>query len=325
MPAAARTTRLLVTGGTGFVGGHLCPRLVAQWPDAERLLLTRAGDPVTREGFATQALDLTDRAAVEATVAHFRPDTIVHLAAQSSVGTPAGGEETWRINLEATLHLAGAVARHVPSTTFFFVSSAEIYGRAFNAGIATEDSVPQPMNAYARSKLAAEMALADTLPATAALIVARAFNHTGPGQDTRFVLPAFAAQIAAIEGGRIAPRLMVGNLEAERDFLDVRDVCDAYLALLCNAEAGCRQTVNVASGTAHRIGDLLAELRGLSNVAFDIGTDPDRMRPSEIACSFGSNAKLARATGWAPKTPLRTTLRDVLDDQRGRAVARLAS
>ena len=325
MGAAARTTRLLVTGGTGFVGGHFCPRLRAQWPDAERLLLTRAGDPVAREGFTTQALDLTDRASVEATVARFRPDMIVHLAAQSSIGTPAGGEETWRINLEATLNLAGAVARHVPAATFFFVSSAEIYGRAFNAGTATEDSVPQPMNAYARSKLAAEMVLADTLPTSAALIIARAFNHTGPGQDTRFVLPAFAAQIAAIEAGRIAPRLMVGNLDAERDFLDVRDVCDAYLALLCNAEVGCRQTVNVASGAGRRIGDLLGELQSLSNVAFDIGTDPDRMRPSEIARSVGSHDRLTQATGWAAKTPLRTTLRDVLDDQRGRAVSRLAS
>ena len=157
------------------------------------------------------------------------------------------------------------------------------------------------------------------------MIVARAFNHTGPGQDTRFVLPAFAAQIAAIEAGQVAPKLMVGNLDAQRDFLDVRDVCDAYLALLRGAKPGCRETVNVASGKAHRVGDLLAQMQTLSTAAFDIVPDPERMRPSEIACSVGSPAKLVGKTGWAPKVSLATTLRDVLDDQRGRAGVRLAS
>ena len=306
--------RILMTGGTGFVGGYLCPRIVEAFPDADRVLLTRAGDPVARDGFVPIPLDLTDRASVDACVAQVRPDLVLHLAAQAAV--TAGPNDTWRVNCEATLHLAGAVARHAPDATVLFVSSAEVYGLSFKDGAASEETLPQPMNAYARSKLAAEMALADVLPDTAALVVARAFNHTGPGQDTRFALPAFAAQIAAIEAGRHPPRLMVGNLDAERDFLDVRDVCDAYLALLAAAAPGCRDTVNVASGQAWRIGDLLETLRGMARASFEVVQDPNRMRPSDIPRSVGRADKLKDMTGWAPRHAIASTLRDLLEDQR---------
>ena len=316
-PSAPRYRRILMTGGTGFVGGHLCPRLVEAFPDAERLLLTRGGDCVTRAGFTNHTIDLTDRARIDAVFARFRPDLVMHLAAQAAItAASAAKQETWRLNVEGTLHLAGAVARHAPSATFLFVSSAEVYGLAFKDGPASEDSVPRPMNAYARSKYAAEMALADVLPEEASLIVARAFNHTGPGQDTRFALPAFAAQIAAIEAGRGPPRLMVGNLEAQRDFLDVRDVCEAYLALVRRAPPGCRETMNVASGRPQRMRDLLDALCALSPARFEVLNDPARMRPSEIECSVGRPDRIARATGWSPKIAIASTLRDVLDEQR---------
>ena len=133
---------------------------MAEWPDAHRLMLTRPGDPVSREGFATLSIDLTDRVAVDTLVSREKPDLVLHLAAQSSVGAGARHEDTWRINAEATLHLASAIARHAPDATVFFVSSAEVYGRGFDEGLATEATKPQPMNAYARSKLAAEMMLA---------------------------------------------------------------------------------------------------------------------------------------------------------------------
>lgn len=323
-PLPAPYRRILLTGGTGFVGGHLCPRLVAAFPQAERLILTRSGDPVTRAGFATKVVDLTDRVAVATAVQVFQPDLVMHLAAQASAAS-AAKLDTWRINLEATLHLAGAVTEHAPTATVFFVSSAEIYGLSFRDGPASEATWPRPMNAYARAKYAAELALADVLPASATLIVARAFNHTGPGQDTRFALPAFAAQIAAIEAGHSAPRLMVGNLDAERDFLDVRDVCDAYLALLATTKPGDRTTVNIASGKAYRIGDLLDEVRALARTSFEIVQDPARMRPSEIARSVGRGEALTQRTGWAPRFAISDTLRDVLDDQRQRIARAQAS
>ena len=325
-PSPARYRRILMTGGTGFVGGHLCPRLVEAFPQAKRLMLTRSGDCVTRDGFVNHAIDLTDHASVDAVFAQFRPDLVLHLAAQAAItAASAAKQDTWRLNVEGTLHLAGAIARHVPTTTFLFVSSAEVYGLAFRDGPATEETVPRPMNAYARSKYAAEMALADVLPEEASLVVARAFNHTGPGQDTRFALPAFAAQIAAIEAGNSPPRLMVGNLEAQRDFLDVRDVCDAYLALVRWAPPRCRETVNVASGKAHRMRDLLDELCAQSSATFEVLNDPARMRPSEIDCSVGRPDRIMQATGWRPNIPISETLRDVLQAQRDLARGTLAS
>ena len=316
-PSPARYRRILMTGGTGFVGGHLCPRIVEAFPQAQRLMLTRSGDCVARSGFVNHPIDLTDHASVDAIFAQFRPDLVLHLAAQAAItAASAAKQDTWRLNVEGTLHLAGAIARHAPATTFLFVSSAEVYGLAFKDGPATEETVPRPMNAYARSKFAAEMALADVLPEEASLIVARAFNHTGPGQDTRFALPAFAAQIAAIETGQSPPRLMVGNLDAQRDFLDVRDVCDAYLALVRWAPPCGRETVNVASGKAHRMRHLLDELCAQSSANFEVLNDPARMRPSEIECSVGRPDKMMHATGWRPKIPMSATLREVLEGQR---------
>ena len=315
-----------MTGGTGFVGGHLCPRIVEAFPDAQRLMLTRGGDCVVRSGFVNHAIDLTDRASVDVVFERFRPDLVLHLAAQAAItAASAAKQDTWRLNVEGTLHLAGAIARHAPAATFLFVSSAEVYGLAFKDGPATEETVPRPMNAYARSKFAAEMALADVLPEEASLVVARAFNHTGPGQDTRFALPAFAAQIAAIEAGRMAPRLMVGNLEAQRDFLDVRDVSDAYLALVRWAQPGGRDTVTVASGKALRMRHLLDELCAQSSARFEVLNDPARMRPSEIDCSIGRPDKIMHATDWRPHIPISVTLRDVLQAQRDLARGTLAS
>ena len=304
-PAPIRYERILVTGGTGFVGGHLCPRLVAAWPHAERLMLTRPGEEIRRAGFVPAVTDLLDRTAVAGVIARFRPDLVVHLAAQSSVGALGGNAAeaaringaTWQVNVEASLHIASALAAHAPVATVLFASSAEVYGASFNDGPADETTPPRPMNAYARSKLAAELALADMLPCDAKLLVARAFNHTGAGQDTRFVLPAFAAQIGAIEAGLAAPRLMVGNLDAERDFLDVSDVCDAYLAMLHTPRARLRETVHIASGSACRIGDLLETMRSMSPAQFDVSVDPDRMRPSEVRRVAGSADQLARPDG----------------------------
>ncbi len=325
-PPAARFRRILLTGGTGFMGGHLRPLVCDAWPDAERLALLRPGDHAAPPGFERRAVDLCDGGAVGAEVGRFKPDLVIHLAAQASVGAARdAAADTWRINFGATLALAQACARHVPATTFFFSSTAEVYGASLNDGPAGEDTAPRPVNAYARSKWAAEMAIEDLLPPEATVLIARAFNHAGPGQDTRFVLPSFAAQIAQIEAGARAPRLLVGNLEARRDFLDVRDVAQAYLDLMRAAPPGGRGVYNVASGVCRRIGDLLEGLRALSSRPFEIAVDPARDRPSEIAMSVGRADKLRAATGFTPRFDFGTTLRDVLDDHRRRIETGLAS
>lgn len=319
-PAGApRYQRILLTGGTGFVGAHFAPALAGAFPDAGRLLLRLPGETTGREGWPPAEGRVTDAAAMDRLVAGFRPDLVLHLAAQSSAGASLkAAEETWRVNFDGTLELASAVARHAPRATFFFVSSSETYGENFRAGPADEATPLAPANAYARSKAAAESMLPDVLRPDQRLIVVRPFNHTGPGQDTRFVLPAFAAQIADIEAGA-RPVLKTGNLEARREFLDVRDVCAAYVALLRAPDA--RGTFNVASGETHRVGDVLEMLRARSRRAFTIENDPARMRPSDIPVAAGSAARLNALTGWRPAIPLAATLDALLDHWRARASA----
>jgi GDP-4-dehydro-6-deoxy-D-mannose reductase len=315
----ARFETVLLTGGTGFVGSHLCAAFATHFPGARLVLLCRPGERPTRPDAKFLTTDLTDEASVDAVLEQVRPDLIAHLAAQSSVGDAVGGaEQTWRVNFCGTMWLASAVARHCPKATFLFISSAEVYGASFRNGPAREDTPLMPLNAYARSKAAAEAMLGDVLPESARLIVARSFNHTGAGQDERFVLPAFAAQIARIERGEQEPRLRVGNLAAQRDFMDVEDVIDAYVRLLETPGLPSRVIFNVASGRSHAISDLLNRLQALSRSQFEISVDPDRLRPSEIACAVGDAAKLRAATGWTARRSTDKMLARLLDHWRER-------
>lgn len=317
-----RYQRILLTGGTGFVGGWFAPAIARCWPDAERLLLRRPGEMVQRDGWRALDAEVTDSAAIGAIVADLKPDLVLHLAAQAAIGASAElAEATWRVNFGGTLELAHACQRACPDTTFFFVSSSEVYGWSFRDGIVTEDTPLRPTNAYARAKAAAESMLPDVLP-QARLIVARPFNHTGPGQDVRFVLPSAAKQIADIEAGRIPPRLELGNLDASRDFLDVRDVCAAYVAMLqAPAAAGERHVYNVASGGSWRIGDLIEKFRAHARAPFEIVIDPKRLRPSDVPMAVGSARRLEQATGWKPTIGVDAILEDLLAHWRAAGAA----
>jgi GDP-4-dehydro-6-deoxy-D-mannose reductase len=259
-------------------------------------------------------LDLTDDAGVDRLVSGLRPDIIVHMAAQSSVGQAADAPEaTWRVNATGTETLANAVARHAPASLFMFTSTAEVYGASFLKGPATEDTPTAPVNAYAESKLAAEMALRAGLPDSTRLIIMRAFNHSGPGHDERFVLPAFAAQVARAESGGNSPVVKVGNLDAERDFLHVIDVVEAYASVLRVGERlPARTLLNVASGRAWRLGDLLDQLCRMASRPIEIVVDPERMRPSDIPRVVGDATRLRNLTGWAPRLTVADLLQDLL-------------
>ncbi len=304
--------RILLTGATGFVGSLLAPALAAAFPNA---ILTRVGAIAER---GASAIDLLDRHAVDAMVRAARPDLVVHLAAQASVaGSIASVATTWSINCTGTLLLASAIAEHAPGATVFFTSSSEVYGASFLSGVVDENSPVAPMNPYAQSKALAETILKQRLPAWTRVIVARAFNHTGPGQRDDFVLPSFASQVARIEAGLQPPTIAVGNLDVRRDFLDVRDVVAAYVALIDTApNLPPRFTVNIASGTTHRLRDLLDMLRSLSRVPVDVALDPARLRPHDLPLAAGSPALMRLVTGWAPKYSIEETLGQLLEVAR---------
>jgi GDP-4-dehydro-6-deoxy-D-mannose reductase len=179
-----------------------------------------------------------------------------------------------------------------------------------------------PRGVYARSKAAAEAIFEDVLPAEARLVTVRPLNHTGTGQDERFALPSFAAQIARIEAGLVPPKLHVGNLDVERDFLDVRDVINAYLLILAGAEALPRRAViNVASGQPRRIGDLLDLMVSASARPFDVEIDPARLRSTEIPRIVGDAAALRRHFGWIPKHSLDELVMELLTYWRAKISA----
>jgi GDP-4-dehydro-6-deoxy-D-mannose reductase len=307
--------RILVTGAGGFVAGHLRPLLRAAFPAAELVEMGGAGAKV----------DLADAAAVAGFVAGVAPDACVHLAAVTAVpAANADPEAAWRVNLMGTLSLARALQAANPAAVLLFASSAEIYGRSFAAGVALDEGgLPAPMNTYAATKAAADLALGAMAAQGGAgglrVIRMRPFNHTGPGQSASFVVPAFARQVARIAAGLQAPKLQVGALDPFRDFLDVRDVCAAYVAALARADEVAPGAVfNVASGVPRRIGDILAALMAIAGVEAEVSTGAALLRRAEIPTASGDAGAARAALGWAPAIAWERTLEDVLADWRGR-------
>jgi GDP-4-dehydro-6-deoxy-D-mannose reductase len=321
--------RILVTGGTGFVGQHLLRALDADRRPEDEIVVASHSPPGGRVPgrCSIRSLDVRSAEDVDRLVAETRPTHTIHLAAVASVPQAIEAPTAaWSVNVGGSINLAAALAAHAPGGTLVFVSTAEVYGRSFEeADILDEGASLQPANPYARSKAAAEAAVTDIAPAAMRVVIMRPFNHTGPGQDGRFVVPAFAAQIARIEAGLAAPVLRVGNLSAERDFLDVRDVVRAYSAVLGRADELPRRAVlNVASGVPRRIGAILDELRSLGRREFAVEIDPERLRPSDMPRSVGSRAAIEGLVGWRPEISWTETLRNVLEESRAK-LARVAA
>ena len=305
--------RILVTGAGGFVGGWMTVRLRAALPGAEVMGAGVAGGP---------ALDVTQAAEVDALVGRFRPTAVIHLAGVSSpVRAWAEPRTAWDVNLFGTLNLAEAVIRHAPEARFVQAGSSEVYGGSFNAagGTVDEGALLAPLTPYATTKAAADLLLGEMAEAGLDAVRVRPFNHTGPGQATAFAVPAFAAQIAAIERGEREPVLRVGNLDARRDFLDVRDVVEAYLLAATVPGLPRGVVLNVASGEPRRIGDVLDALLALSRAVIRVEHDPALMRLSDVPVTVGDAARARALLGWCPTIPWEQTLRDVLDDHRRRA------
>ena len=226
------------------------------------------------------------------------------------------------VNVGGTISVLRAACRLKRVPTVVIPSSAEIYGAPPGNRLRRlhEGDPIRPTSAYGHTKAAQELAaMAFDRAGAVPVIVARAFNHIGPGQRPEFVVSSFATQLAAVALGQQTPLIRVGNLDSERDFTDVRDVVAAYRLLAVHRLRG--DPYNVASGRAVRIGDVLTKLIRISEVAVDVEVDPSRLRATDPPRIAGDNRKLTAATGWRPAVRLETTLRDVWADALGRATA----
>ncbi len=298
---------ILVTGASGFVGGHLLPALRAAFPAAQVV------------GTAQETMDITNPGEVLRVMADLKPDVCIHLAGIASIGAAVADEaRCWAVNLHGSLNVADAIKAEAPGCRMIFISSSEVYGASFKAGLAlSERAVLAPMNLYAASKAAADLALGARVAQGLRLLRLRPFNHTGPGQSEAFVVPAFAGQIARIEAGLAPPVISVGALEPERDFLDIRDVCAAYVACVKNdAKLGPDVVLNIASGRGVKIATVLETLLAQSRCSIAVEQDAARLRPAEIMTAVGDATSAAERLGWQPECPLGETLERVLDFAR---------
>jgi nucleoside-diphosphate-sugar epimerase len=307
MPTTPR--RILITGAAGFVGHHLSVVLAASFPEA-RLF--------------TQEFDITDPTQVSTAVSEAAPDACLHLAAISTNAMAAVDEShAWTVNLHGSLHLAQAILRHAPDCQLLFVSSADAYGASFRSGSKLNESAAlAPLNLYAATKAAADLALGAMAEKGLRVVRLRPSNHTGPHQSSALVVAAFARQVARIEAGLQQPVIEVGNLEPRRDFLDVRDVCAAYVAVMARQDVIAPGAIfNIASGEARRVGDVLNALIAIAGVTAEIRVDPGRTRSTDVPLAWCDAARAQAQLGWTPGTPWQQTLHNVLDDWRHRIAA----
>ena len=308
--------RILITGATGFVGRHLWGHLQRSQPHAVLHGTTFMSAPQSN---AYTEIDLKDSTAVLALLDRLRPQAIYHLAGQAFVPRSFSNPwETLENNIRGQVNLLQACYELKLACRILIVSSAEIYGRIHPADLPLREDAPlQPVNPYSVSKATQDlMALQYHLCYGLPILRARPFNHIGPGQSEHFVAAAFAMQIARIEQGLQEPIIRVGNLSAQRDFTDVRDIVRAYHLLMERGADG--EAYNIASGKAYSIQTLLDTLLSYSSVQVKVEQDAARMRPVDTPLIIGDYSKLHTATAWQPLISFEDTLRDVLDDCRQR-------
>jgi GDP-4-dehydro-6-deoxy-D-mannose reductase len=308
--------KALVTGADGFVGRWLIEHL------------QRSGDEVWEapgrgEGAhpRRRALDVSDVQAVQAAMAWARPEAIYHLAAVAAGPDTAGDiGRAIDVTVRGTAHVLASASRLDPPPIVLIPSSGEVYGSA-GAEPIDEGATPAPVSLYGATKLAQEaIGLAYHRSGGVRVAVARAFNHIGPGQREAFVVASLAMQLAKGRTGSRRPvEVRVGNLAAHRDFTDVRDVVRAYRLIMAGGHFG--EPLNVASGRAVSIRDVLDRLVDASGLDVEISEDPARMRPADVPIVRGSYARLRSLTGWEPEIPLDETLRDVWTDALERTSA----
>lgn len=316
--------RALVTGIAGFAGSHLA-RYLLETTDVELHGVIHRHErrlQSLRNALHLHRGDLRNALWVSELVQEIQPDVTLHLAAWSDVG--GSWHQPWttyELNIQCQLHLLEALRRWTPACRTLVVTSNEVYGLVQPTDLPIDEATPfRPNNPYGVSKIAQDMmALQYWHSHRLPTIRVRSFNHIGPDQADDFVASAFARQIAEIEIGLRPSQVAVGNLDAARDFTDVRDVVRAYWLLLTHGQGG--EVYNIGSGRSYPIRQLLELLLAQSRVPVEVVVDPARLRPSDVPISYCDNQKLIAATGWQPQIDLEQSLGDLLNYWRANLAA----
>jgi len=314
--------RALITGLTGFVGSHLADYLLGLKYEVHGIKRWRSPDDNIRhlkQRVRIHDCDIIDYTAVQGVLQEVKPDRIYHLAAQSYVPTSwTAPDDTLTTNIRGNLNFLQAIKELDLVTRIQVAGSSEEYGLVLPEETPiTEDNPLRPLSPYGVSKVAQDLLSYQYHQSYGIHVVrTRAFNHTGPRRGCPFVCSDFAHQVARIEKGLQDPVIMTGNLEAVRDFTDVRDMVRAYHLALEHGAPG--EVYNIATGQGHTIQEVLDILLSLSKVTIQQQADPERLRPSDVPLLIGDCSKFRARTGWLPRIPLDQTLRDLLNYWRGR-------
>jgi len=314
--------RALITGLSGFVGSHLAEFLLSKDIEVFGIIRWRSNRENIRHIEDKLTLfegDVRDLTSVKQVIAETVPDQIYHLAAQSFVPTSwSAPQETITSNIVGQLNVLEAVRDLKLSAKILAVGSSEEYGLVYENEIPiTEENPLRPLSPYGVSKVGQDLLGFQYFHSYGMHIIrTRAFNHTGPRRGEVFVTSNFCKQAVLIGKGKQEPIMNVGNLEARRDFSDVRDVVRAYWLALEKGRAG--EVYNICSGRSWMIRELLDKILEIAGLEVEIRSDPTRMRPSDVKILQGSHDKITRETGWNPEIPMEKTIRDLMDFWRER-------
>lgn len=314
--------KAFITGIAGFVGSHLSELLLSRGFEVYGLLRSRSKTDHI-ESIITklhlQDADILDTHSLYATISRLKPDYIFHLAAQSFVPTSwVSPSVTLETNIVGSTNLFEAVRMAGIDPVIQIACSSEEYGLVHPDELPIKETNPlRPLSPYAVSKLAMDYLGYQYYQSYKVRIVrTRGFNHTGPRRGDTFAESNFAKQIALIEKKKQEPIIRVGNLDASRDYSDVRDMVRAYLLAVEKCDPG--DVYNICSGSTIKIGAMLAMLLSMTKTKVEIKQDPERMRPSDVPVLLGDNTKFVQKTGWKPEIPFKKTMEDLLNYWRAR-------
>jgi GDP-4-dehydro-6-deoxy-D-mannose reductase len=311
-------SRILITGGHGFVGPYVVQALQRVYGENIQILVTGGKTARTAK---SEELDVTDKLTVRNIISQYNPTHVIHLAGLAAPGVAAADPDgAWNVHVHGTLNVAHAILDESPGCWLVHVGSGLAYGASAKSGLPLDETaLLAPIDEYGATKAAADLALGALSYWGLRVIRLRPFNHIGVGQSDAFVVPAFATQVARIEAGLAPPVIRVGNLDSERDFLDVRDIANAYALAVRVSPWLARDVIfNVASGVPRRIGDILTWLLRQSRVPIAVERDHSRVRPNDLPRIVGDAGRIRKALGWQPQHNLEATLADILDDCRRR-------